>query len=140
MEYIASLNAPQRVEATGFSMVDSSSHMIALLGRGEDFRHFLTNDVESELYVQTPGAQLLSITCKETPTIKSRAVQTDPGGRAILADVSVTFPLALLIKMADRSLWHLDVEHGYDAVNVHMNDGRRTLTQNFKVINHRRVS
>jgi hypothetical protein len=42
--------------------------------------------------------------------------------------------------MADDALWHLDVEHNYDAVNIHLNDGRRTLRQNFTVVGHRQES
>ena len=53
---------------------------------------------------------------------------------------SITFPLALRIRMADNALWHLDVEHNYDAVNLHLNDERRTLTQNFTVVGHQELS
>jgi len=58
----------------------------------------------------------------------------------MVTGVSVTFPLALRIKMADDALWNPDVEHNYDAVNVHLNDGRRTLTQNFSVVGHQQVT
>jgi hypothetical protein len=67
MERIPSLNIPLSVEAIGFSMADDVAHMISMLGRGSDFRQFVTHDVEGELYAQTPGAQLLSLTCKEAP-------------------------------------------------------------------------
>mgnify|MGYP003580293875 CR=1 FL=1 len=140
MEQIPSLNVPLSVEATGFSMADHAAHMIAMLGRGSDFRQFVTNDVEGELYAQTPGAQLLSITCKEAPRLETSAAQNGPGNNAMVTGVSVTFPLALRIKMADDALWNLDVEHNYDAVNVHLNDGRRTLTQNFSVVGHQQVT
>lgn len=140
MEQIPSLNIPLSVEAIGFSMADEAAHMIAMLGRGSDFRQFVTHDVEGELYAQTPGAQLLSITCKETPKLETSAVQNGPGNSAMVTGVSVTFPLVLHIKMADDALWNLDVEHNYDAVNVHLNDGRRTLTQNFSVVGHQQVS
>jgi hypothetical protein len=138
MEHIPSLNTPLNVEAFGFSIADEATHMIAWLGLGTDFRQFVTNDVESELYVQTPGAQLLSITCKEAPRLETSAAQNGPGNSAIVTGVSVTFPLALRIKMADDALWNLDVDHNYHAVNVHLNDGRRTLTQNFSVVGHQR--
>ncbi len=37
-------------------MADDAVHMIAMLGRGSDFRQFVTNDVEGELYAQPPEA------------------------------------------------------------------------------------
>lgn len=140
MEQISSLNVPLSVEAKGFSIADDVEHMIAMLGRGSNFRQFVTNDVEGELYAQTPGAQLLSITCKEAPRLETSAVQNRSGRNATVTGVSVTFPLALCIKMADDAVWNLDVEHNYDAVNVHLNDGRRTLTQNFSVVGHQQVT
>lgn len=140
MEQIPSVNIPLNVEASGFSMADDAAHMIAMLGRGSNFRLFVTNDLEGELYAQTPGAQLLSITCKEAPRLETSAAQNSPGNSAIVTGVSVTFLLALRIQMADGTLWNLDVEHTYDAVNVHLNDGRRTLAQNFSVVSHQRVT
>lgn len=140
MELIPSLNTPLNVEAFGFAMADEAAHMIAWLGLGPDFRRFVTNDVEGELYAQTPGAQLLSITCKETPNLVTSGTQNDPSNGMMVTGVSVTFPLALRIRMADDALWHLDVEHNYDAVNIHLNDGRRTLRQNFTVVGHRQES
>jgi hypothetical protein len=140
MEQIPSLNIPLSVEASGFSMADDAAHMIAMLGRGSDFRQFVTHDVEGELYAQTPGAQLISITCKEAPKLETSALRIGHGNSATVTGVSVTFPLSLRIKMADGALWNLDVEHNYDAVNVHLNDGRRTLTQNFSVVGNQQIS
>lgn len=140
MDQIPSLNVPLSVEAIGFSMADDAAHMIAMLGRGSDFRQFVTNDVEGELYAQTPGAQLVSITCKEAPRLETSAAKNGSGNSAIVTGVSVTSPLALRIKMADDTLWNLDVEHNYDAVNVHLNDGRRALIQNFSVVGRQKVT
>jgi len=140
MEKILSLNTPLSVDAFGFSMADEVAQMISWLGRGTDFRRFITNDVEGELYAQTPGAQLMSITCKEAPRLKISGTQNDRSKSMVVMGVSVIFSLALRIKMADGVLWYLDVEHNYDAVNIHMNDGRRSLTQNFTVVAHRQES
>ncbi|MBD9597773.1 hypothetical protein IB270_33660 [Ensifer sp. ENS05] len=71
MELIPSLNVPLDIELTGFSNGDEVIHMIAMLGRGKDFRRFVVRDVEAELYAQTPNAQLLSITCKTEPRLKT---------------------------------------------------------------------
>jgi hypothetical protein len=140
MEQIPSLNIPLNVELTGFCAVDSVAHMVAMLGRGRDFRQFVTVDVERELYAQTPGAQLLSITCKEAPKVETSAVQGGHADVVILTGASITFPLALRIKMVNNSLWCLDVEHNYNAVNIHLNDDRRSLTQNFAVVGHQQLT
>ncbi|WP_322966415.1 hypothetical protein [Sphingomonas fuzhouensis] len=132
------MNKPHRIEAFGFAQVDEVAHMISWLGRGGNFRQFVTNDVEGELYAQTPGAQLLSITCKGPLHLETRVMPKGQGATPI--DISVTFPLSLQIKMPDDALWRLDVEHNYDAVNIHLKDGRRTLTQNFSVVGHEQVS
>ena len=139
MEFIASLNKPHRIEASGFEYADDVAHMISWLGRGGSFRQFVTNDVEGELYAQTPGGQLLSIICKGPLKLQTRAME-QRGQTAVVTGLSVVFPLSLHIKTADDVLWKLDVEHGYDAVNIHLKDGRRTLTQNFVVVGHEQVS
>lgn len=140
MDLIPSLNEPHRVEASGFEQADEAAHMIAWLGRGGNFRRFVTNDVEGELYAQTPGAQLLSITCKGSPHLKTRAIPQGVGQGTVPTDISVTFPLSLRIKMPNEALWKLDVEHNYEAANIHLRDGRRTLTQNFSVVGHEQES
>lgn len=113
--------------------------MISWLGRGSNFRQFATNDVEGELYAQTPGAQLLSTTCKGPLQLETNAAPQGVGQGTVATDISITFPLSLRIKMPDEVLWKLDVEHNYDAVNIHLKDGRRSLTQNFAVVGRERV-
>lgn len=140
MDLIPSLNKPHQVEALGFDQADNAAHMIAWLGRGSNFRQFVTNDVEGELYAQTPGAQLLSITCKGPLQLETSAMPQGPGQGTTVTGISITFPLSLRIKMSDEVLWKLDVEHNYDAVNIHLKDGRRSLTQNFAVVGHEQVS
>jgi len=140
VDLIPSLNKPHWVEARGFEQADVSAHMISWLGRGNGFRQFVTNDVEGELYAQTPGAQLLSITCKGPPNLETRAMPGGVGQGATPTDISVIFPLSLTIQMPDEALWKLDVEHNYDAANIHLKDGRRTLTQNFSVVGHERIT
>lgn len=114
--------------------------MISWLGRGNNFRQFLTNDVEGELYAQTPGAQLLSITCKGPLQMETNAAPQGISQGILATDISITFPLALRIKLPDEIIWNLDVEHRYDAVNIHLKDGRRSLTQHFTVVGHEQVS
>lgn len=111
-----------------------------MVGRGNDFRQFVTNDLEQELYAQTPGAQLLSITCKGPLELRTGAIPQGSGQGAVVTGISITFPLSLRVKMSDQALWRLDVELNYDAVNIHLKDGRRSLTQNFAVVGHEQLS
>lgn len=121
-------------------MADDVAHLIAMLGRGDSFREFVTQDVEGEVYAQTPGAQLLCIACKGAPAVETFVLQYRSENAAVLTGIIVTFALTLRIKMADGVLWEVDVDHGYEAKNVHLTDGQRSLTQKFSVINGRQVS
>jgi hypothetical protein len=78
MSLVPSINSPNQVVLSGFELADAAAHMIAWLGRGDDFRKFVTNDIELELYSQTPGAQLLSIKCNEEPELRTMATQKSP--------------------------------------------------------------
>jgi hypothetical protein len=131
---VPSINSPNQVETSGFELAEKSAHMISWLGRGPDFRRFVTNDVESELYRQTPGAQLLSLRCYEEPELRTDARPDGSGHIAMVTDFSVTFPLTLRVRMADGPIWKLDIQHCYDATNVHLHDGRRQLRLNFTVV------
>ena len=140
MDLIPSLNKPHQIEAFGFDGADEAAHMIPWLGRGSSFRQFVTNDVEGELYAQTPGAQLLSITCQGPLRLKTTAMPQGAGPRAVVTGVSITFPLSLRIKTSDEALWKLDIDQNYHAANIHLQDGRRSLTQDFAVVGHERAS
>jgi len=133
---IPSINPPNQVEAWGFEQADDAEHMIAWLGRGSDFRCFVVNDIESELYCQTPGAQLLTVRCNDKPDLKTTVLQDDPGQDAIVTGVSVTFPLTVQVRMADSAIWKLDIQHNYDATNIHLRDDRRQLRLNFTITAH----
>jgi hypothetical protein len=140
MDLISSLNKPLQIEAFGFDQADEAAHMIPWLGRGGNFRQFVINDVEGELYAQTPGAQLLSISCKGPLQLETKAMPQGPDGLAMVTGFSVTFPLSLRIRTSDEALWKLDIEQNYHVTNMHLQDGRRSLTQNFTVVGHERAA
>jgi hypothetical protein len=132
---IPSLNPPRHVEISGFDSAEKSGHMMSWLRRGPDFLRFVVNDVEAELYRQTPGAQLLSLRCNNEPELQTQARPMDESDHiAVVTDFSVTFPLTARVKMVQGSLWKLDIQLGYDASNAHLHDGRRQLRLNFTVI------
>lgn len=137
--FVPSLNAPHQVAVSGFELADDAAHMIAWLGRGPDYRRFVANDIESELYRQTPGAQLLSIRCMEKPEFRTRAKQ-EQQGRVVVTDVSVMFPVALTVRAPDGVVWRLAVRHCYEASNIHSRSPERQLRLNFTIVSHQRES
>lgn len=132
---VPSINQPNHVETWGFELADEAAHMIVWLGKGPDFRQFVVSDIESELYSQTPRAQLLAVRCNDKPELRTNVKQAE-GQEAIVTDFSVTFPVTVRVKMADGAIWKLDIQHNYDAANIQLRDGRRTLRLNFGITAH----
>jgi uncharacterized HAD superfamily protein len=131
---VASLNNGFQVMVSGFEVVDENTHMIEWVGKGKDFRKFVVNDIEAELYAQDKGSQLISVHCKSVPDYKTFA---RPGAveksKAILTRFKVTFPLAVKVRASNGKVWKLTVEHNYFATNLDM-PGQHRLEQNFKVV------
>ncbi len=109
--------------------------MIEWLGKGPDFRQFVVSDIESELYSQTPGAQVLAVRGYGEPEVKTKLKPVE-GHMAIVTDFSVTFPVTVRVKAPDGAIWKLDVNYNYDAGNIHVRDERRTLRLNFEIAAH----
>lgn len=132
---IASTNLPNEIALFGFEMAESSAHMMAWLGRGSDFRKFVVNDLESELYSQTPGAQLLAVTCNEKPEFETVVRRGPSGQEAIVTGLSVTFSLTLRVRAADGARWKLLIRHNYEATHLEKR-GARQLRLNFTILGH----
>ena len=132
---VPSINPPHQIDASGFERAASVAHMIAWLGRGSDFQRFVANDLETELYRQTPGAQLLAVWCQKEPELTTTAMQSEDG-QGIVTDLSVTFPVTIRVRAEDGAIWKLDIEHSYHATNVHLNDGRRTISLDVRIMAH----
>lgn len=132
-EIVPSINPPHQVSVTGFELADEAAHMIAWLGKGQEFRRFVTNDLEAELYRQTPGAQLLSVKCNARPELRTKAIQAAPGQGAIVTDVCVTFLVTVEVRASDGALWFVDIRHNYEASDIHRR-GLRKLRLNFGVV------
>lgn len=131
---VPSSNKGSNVEITGFDVVDESVHMIEWLGKGKDFRKFVVNDVEAELYSQDKGSQLLSVHCKATPGYKTGALPNKDGTSiATVTQFSVTFPLAVKVRASNGKVWKLGIEHNYVATNLNIPSQHR-LKLNFKVV------
>jgi hypothetical protein len=131
--FVISQHIQNQVEVSGFEAVDDSVHMIEWLRKGRDFRQFVVCDIESELYAQDSGAQLLSVNCKAKPNFETK-VKTDSNGRSgIVTQFSVTFPVSLRVKSANGAIWKLDVEHNYHATNLDFPD-KFQLRLNFTIV------
>jgi hypothetical protein len=112
---IASQNAGRWIDVKGFELADAHSHQIAWLGFGQDACSFVVPEVEAEIMRQTPAAQVLSITCKATPSFETKAKRTENStSNALVSGLCVTFPLAVTIDLgADQ--WQLEVAHSFVA-------------------------
>ncbi len=131
---VPSIKPGASVEISGFEAADEDSHMIAWLGKGKDFRRFVVKDVESELYAQDRGAQVLSVHCQSKPDYQTRTQPThDASSKAIVTGLSVTFPLAVRVRAADGKIWRLDIRHSYVATNLD-SPGNQKLILNFDVV------
>jgi len=91
MTFVQSINPDRQVSVSGADAAAGATHMYAWLGRGSDFPDFVVNDIEEELYRQTPGAQVLEVWFTGEPDLKTRAAREENGARAIVTGLSVTF-------------------------------------------------
>lgn len=133
--YINSVNAPKKIFLSGFDALADQAHMFEWLRRGEEFREFVTRDVETELYSQDATSQLLSVHCKAKPSLET---VVRPGGNPRYGRVSrflVKFPLSLRVRATSGIIWRLDVDLGYQASNLDEPE-KFQLTLDFKILNH----
>ncbi|HWG87182.1 MAG TPA: hypothetical protein VN679_05320 [Candidatus Acidoferrales bacterium] len=131
---VPSIHKPSVIDVSGFEEADESLHMIEWLRRGKDFREFVTSDIESELYAQDSGAQLLSLEC-EKPELQTNMRRDVVNNRAIVTEFCIVFPVRLTVKGGDGRLWKLEVKHGYKATNMDV-PGNFKLTMNFSIMDH----
>ena len=140
IDSVASVKKPARIEVAGFEQADDSIHMIEWLRKGKDFREFIVNDIESELYAQDQGSQLLSVKCKMKPEYETKILRENEGAsKAIVTELSVTFPILLRVRAANDVVWDLEVQHNYHATNLDLPD-QFNLQLNFTIIGSRQVS
>lgn len=131
-ESMESINKGQSVEIIGFDCAEKSAHMIEWLGLGEDYRKFVVADIESELYKQQPGSQLLKLQCMDEPELLTSALPQDGDkSKAILTRFSTTFPLEATVNLGGE-IWVLSIDQNYYVENLNIPNGRE-LTQNFTV-------
>ena len=130
---VASLRHPARIDISGFECVDENVHMIEWLGKGRDFRQFIASDIESELYAQDQGAQVLSVGCTSEPAYESKIKRQGDSSQGVLVQFSVTFPLVVCVKATGGVIWILGVQHNYHATDLDV-PGQRKLKLNFTIV------
>jgi len=108
--------------------------MIEWLGKGKDFRQFIVNDIETELYAQDSNSQLLSVNCVAKPECETKLIrQNEADQKGILTQFSVTFPVVLQVKAGNSGVWRLNVKHNYSASNLNV-PGNHKLRLNFTIV------
>ncbi|MFB9035033.1 hypothetical protein ACULMG_01060 [Xanthomonas arboricola pv. corylina] len=126
MNRIQSLHPGHAIELIGFERADDSVHMIGWLRKGFEFRNFVVNDLEVELYAQNPDSQLLSVICKTDLLYETQARRV-PGNEVtgVLTAMSVTFPLEVRVRAGNGVVWQLDVMQAYKATNMDLDSDFR---------------
>jgi len=136
----AAEQAPDATESTnkntpiveGFECADEFLPSIHTLGRGTDFPQFLIDDIQRELNRQTPGTQLLSVSCIKEPTVegKAREFPSENGPQQVITDISATFHL--LVKFAAGFNIKTKINHGYEVTDFHT--AQPKVTQKFELL------
>jgi len=106
------------VELSGFDQADEQTHMLEWLGKGRDFRRFVTEDIEAKLCAQDTGSELLSLQCTRQPAYDVRVGEANAEGKAILHGFAAVFPLVVRVRSGAGQGWRLEVELGYDATDL----------------------
>ena len=132
-EKITSIRSQEQIGIRGFACIDSNLHMLEWLGRGRDVRQFVVNDVETELYLQDQGAQVLSIECTSDPKYETNVKREGMSQKGIVSQFAVTFPLRVRVRASTGATWVLAVHHNYNATDLDV-PGHRKLTLNFQIV------
>ncbi len=131
--YVALVKKPAQIKICGFERADEGAHMIEWLGKGKDFRQFVVNDIEEELYAQDPNSQLLSVDCIAEPEYETKLLrQNEAFHKGVVAQFSVTFPILLSVKAGNGVVWDLSIKHSYHASNLD-DPAKRKLRLNFTI-------
>lgn len=134
--FVDSQHVPEQIEISGFEAADDDVHMLEWLRKGRNFRQFVINDIEAELYAQDANSQLLSVNCKAKPNFETKVKTDQPSAqRGVVTQFLAAFPVSLRIRAADGVVWRLDVEHSYQVTNMDV-PGEFQLRLNFTIVGH----
>ncbi|WP_338768680.1 hypothetical protein [Massilia sp. METH4] len=133
--FVDSQHVPERIEVLGFEAADDSVHMLAWLRKGKDFRQFVVNDIETELYAQDANSQLLSVNCKEKPTFDTKVKTDQQAKTGVVTQFRAAFPVSVRVRSGNGAVWRLEVEHSYQAINLDVPD-KFQLRLDFTIVGH----
>jgi hypothetical protein len=121
------------IQTLGFECAKKYSNVIPLLGRGEDFPAFLTQDIETELKRQNKTSKLISITCDGEPELKASHITIEENGQQqqVVSKLSFTIPVEVLVKNGKQEMT-LFIDQSYYVENLDK-PGQQKTTQNFIV-------
>jgi hypothetical protein len=134
-KFVASQHVPERIEVSGFEAADDSVHMLEWMRKGRDFRQFVINDIETELYAQDANSQLLSVNCKAKPNFETKVKTSQDAQSGVVTQFLAAFPVSLRVRAGNGAVWRLDVEHSYQATNLDV-PGEFQLRLNFTIVGH----
>jgi hypothetical protein len=130
--FIALANSNHEIEIVGFECGKKDSHMIEWLGLGSDYKEFVTEAIQSELYKQQPDSKIIKLECKAEPELLTDVIaRSKSDTEAILTKFSVTFPVEATIELGG-STWVLSIDQNYIIKNLETSDNRK-LIENFNI-------
>jgi len=132
ISFITFANSNDKIEIVGFECGKNDSHMIEWLGLGSDYKTFVTEAIQRELYKQQPDSKIKKLECKAEPELLTSVLaQSKTDKEAILTKFSVTFPVEATIELGG-STWSLSIEQNYIIKNMETTDNRKLVT-NFNI-------
>ncbi|MBN7820430.1 hypothetical protein [Bowmanella yangjiangensis] len=124
--------APQTAPLiTGFECADEVKEIIHLIGRGDDPKQFIAQDVQTELSRQQPGSVLTKLHCEGSPELKAATSVDYTSGEKVLSRLSVSFPVQVSVEVNGETV-EMAVDQLYLAENLDQTEGRK-VTQKFIV-------
>ena len=130
---ILSSFSPNTIKIDGFDCIDSDIEKIRWLRQGDDFRSFITDDIETNLNEQDSKSILHSLNCFSSPEY---LIVKEPGSinkrKITILEFSATFFIKAHVT-GNGGDWMLDIELEYVITNKGKEDGLN-LQQNFNII------
>lgn len=114
-------------ELIGFDCGEKSIHMIEWLGLGENYKTFVSNTIQDELYKQQPKSTIKQLTCTAEPILLTKALtQQSTDTAAMLTELSVTFLVDALVELNEET-WLISIKQNYTIKNMHLSNDRVLL-------------
>ncbi|BFT31556.1 hypothetical protein D210916BOD24_27320 [Alteromonas sp. D210916BOD_24] len=119
---------------SGFECADEVNAALPLLGRGNDFPHFVFRDIESSLQRQSRLAKLVEAHCTSDAkqTFYTKTVMVDEQEQEVLSQLEVVIPMKVVVVDGAQTT-ALDIEQIYLTTNLETIDSRKTV-QTFNVL------